>query len=227
MANKQHVDITDPNIHEPKGVSSAPVNQVYVANGTGSGTWKKIDSASLKGLAGDGGVGNLRLLTDGTNGIKLITDSVYGSMTMTANTNAFTVAAAADATLNTNTDYVLYTGTGAPWAAGTEMYGVAFSTNRLTVATTGVYRIDLWATISGYPTNTSKISVKYRVNGTTFSARHPLSRSTAAADVGSVAGFGLLALNAGDYIQLYVASTAAGGLIMSDVNTTLELVRAT
>jgi hypothetical protein len=40
MANKEHNTITDPEIHEPKGVSTALVGQVYVANGSGSGTWQ-------------------------------------------------------------------------------------------------------------------------------------------------------------------------------------------
>jgi hypothetical protein len=36
----QHSTITDPNIHEPKGVSSAAAGKVYVANGAGSGSWQ-------------------------------------------------------------------------------------------------------------------------------------------------------------------------------------------
>ena len=43
----QHVDITDPNIHEPKGAAGASVNTVYVANGSGSGTWRKITDADV------------------------------------------------------------------------------------------------------------------------------------------------------------------------------------
>lgn len=35
----QHAAIVDPNIHEPKGVSTAPNGGVYVANGAGSGVW--------------------------------------------------------------------------------------------------------------------------------------------------------------------------------------------
>ena len=35
----QHVDAADPNIHEPKGVYAATAGQVYVANGSHSGTW--------------------------------------------------------------------------------------------------------------------------------------------------------------------------------------------
>jgi hypothetical protein len=35
----EHNIITDPHIHEPKGVSTAAVDTVYVANGAGSGEW--------------------------------------------------------------------------------------------------------------------------------------------------------------------------------------------
>ncbi len=39
MATVQHSALTDPNIHEPKGVSTAAAGKVYVANGAGSGSW--------------------------------------------------------------------------------------------------------------------------------------------------------------------------------------------
>lgn len=42
MANVNHSDITDPNIHEPKGVSSADLGEIYVADGAGSGSWQII-----------------------------------------------------------------------------------------------------------------------------------------------------------------------------------------
>lgn len=39
MANVQHSSLTDPNLHEPKGISTASANQLYLSNGSGSGTW--------------------------------------------------------------------------------------------------------------------------------------------------------------------------------------------
>ena len=39
MANVNHSTLTDPYLHEPKGASSAGAGTVYVANGSGSGTW--------------------------------------------------------------------------------------------------------------------------------------------------------------------------------------------
>jgi len=148
-------------------------------------------------------------------------------MAITNNTNAFAVTAAADSTLNTNTDYVLLTGTGAPWASE-NLLGITFTTNRLTVPVTGIYKIDLWSTIIGWPSTAAKISVKYRVNGSTYSSRHPMAKSPASAtDPGELTGFGHIALNANDFIQLYVASSVTGSLTFGDLNTTLTLVNQT
>lgn len=47
MADIQHVNITDPQIHEPKGASTASSGTVYLANGLGSGAWQVIPVASL------------------------------------------------------------------------------------------------------------------------------------------------------------------------------------
>lgn len=40
MANVNHSTLTDPYLHEPKGVASASTGKVYVANGSGSGDWQ-------------------------------------------------------------------------------------------------------------------------------------------------------------------------------------------
>ena len=42
MANVQHSNLTDPNLHEPKGVSTATADQVYISNGSGSGSWTNV-----------------------------------------------------------------------------------------------------------------------------------------------------------------------------------------
>lgn len=38
----EHVNISDPNLHEPKGCATAPVHSSYVANGSGSGNWRVL-----------------------------------------------------------------------------------------------------------------------------------------------------------------------------------------
>ena len=40
MANVSHSTLTDPYLHEPKGVAAATVDKVYVSDGAGSGAWK-------------------------------------------------------------------------------------------------------------------------------------------------------------------------------------------
>lgn len=49
MANLEHADLTDPNIHEPKGASDADADTIYVANGAGSGTWTTIEDVITGG----------------------------------------------------------------------------------------------------------------------------------------------------------------------------------
>lgn len=44
----QHASIADPEIHEPKGVSTAAAGTVYRADGAGSGAWK-VDGGSYYG----------------------------------------------------------------------------------------------------------------------------------------------------------------------------------
>src|SRR5689334_5768415 len=41
MANVSHADLTDPNLHEPIGIASATIDQIYVADGADSGDWIK------------------------------------------------------------------------------------------------------------------------------------------------------------------------------------------
>jgi hypothetical protein len=59
MATVQHSAITDPNIHEPKGVAAATINKVYVSNGSGSGTWQKLSPPQLAGLTTNGQAGDV------------------------------------------------------------------------------------------------------------------------------------------------------------------------
>ena len=47
MANVQHNTMTGSDLHEPKGVGSASANTLYVANGSGSGTWQKVSTTEV------------------------------------------------------------------------------------------------------------------------------------------------------------------------------------
>lgn len=43
MANIQHKDIPDAERHEPKGISSAAANTVYMSNGSATGAWTLVN----------------------------------------------------------------------------------------------------------------------------------------------------------------------------------------
>lgn len=47
MADIQHADLTDPELHEPKGAAAAAADLVYVSDGAASGAWQAIDTDQL------------------------------------------------------------------------------------------------------------------------------------------------------------------------------------
>lgn len=220
----EHKDIGDPNRHEPRGISTAASKTHYVANGAGSGTWQKTDSTELLGLTGDGGVADKHIVTNGLNGFKLVSGSAYGSMAITNNSTNFAVTAVADTTFNTPSQFTLLSGGGAPWAADI-VDGVTFSTDKLTVPVTGVYFIDTYLNIGAYPSGTARVSIRYLVNGTTYSSRNPTVKSGGTASEGQLVGFGLINLTAGNTIQLTVASDTTGNLLIKNANVVMRLVR--
>lgn len=97
MANINHEVIADPYIHEPKGVASALADKVYVSNGTGSGTWKKLSPSSLAGITGSGTVGTF-LSVDGSGNFVFL-PAPHGQ------TDFFDATLAAPYTLSATTSY--------------------------------------------------------------------------------------------------------------------------
>lgn len=53
MANVAHASLTGAELHEPKGVASAALGTVYVANGAGSGSWSAIGTSNFTGMIAD------------------------------------------------------------------------------------------------------------------------------------------------------------------------------
>lgn len=65
----EHVNIPDSQLHEPKGVAFSIADRVYVADGSGSGVWKEVDAASIRGL-----------LTNSTPAGRLVITGVGGGL---------------------------------------------------------------------------------------------------------------------------------------------------
>lgn len=70
MANIKHATLTGANLHEPKGVAAASQGQVYVADGGGSGAWKKINQTDNIDYS---------VVSKNQNGFNIILDNAYTS----------------------------------------------------------------------------------------------------------------------------------------------------
>ena len=73
-----HSTLTDPELHEPKGVSTATSGRVYVSNGAGSGSWVHIPSGW--GYYQDSSSAQTFNTSDAKltiNGLGLLTNTVY------------------------------------------------------------------------------------------------------------------------------------------------------
>ena len=64
MADVQHKDLPDAQLHEPKGASSANAGDVYVSDGAGSGSW-----ATASALGSDTATAGEQLTADGAGGL--------------------------------------------------------------------------------------------------------------------------------------------------------------
>lgn len=85
MPNVEHSTLSDPNLHEPKGVASAAVGSIYQADGTGSGAWKlpvKKYTVSLTPALVAANTTAEQTFT--CNGLVLATDSIIGVSKPTA-----------------------------------------------------------------------------------------------------------------------------------------------
>jgi hypothetical protein len=85
MANVAHSTLTDPNLHEPKGAAAAAADTFYVANGSGSGSWKKRvfkATASLTPVAVAANTTAEQTFT--VNGVVAATDTCIGVSKPTA-----------------------------------------------------------------------------------------------------------------------------------------------
>ena len=109
MANVEHKNLVDPELHEPKGASTAAAGQVYVADGAGSGAW---ESAAISTGASAGEV----YIADGAGSGSFQVASPYGAI-------LYNDLAGAGTTLTTPTAYTLISAA----ASATDL--VEFTTN--------------------------------------------------------------------------------------------------
>ena len=183
MPTIEHSVLSGSELHEPKGISSASDGQIYVANGSGGGVWE--DQIT----------------------------NVHGEMVVINNATATAVTAAADATLNTDSDYVKIT---AGWT-GDHLHNVSFNTDELILSKGGFYYISFWCSIK-VPTNNNFVSIKYAINDTApYSNRKIKSQSVTANDYINMSATGILdSITADDTLSMYIAATKTDNIVIEE-----------
>lgn len=138
----------------------------------------------------------------------------YGQRAITQNATVKSVTAAVDATLSTNSDYSQITGIFNATPDG-ENSGITQQTNTFTIALSGVYRIEVWASVSTSVNNT-QIALKFGVNGAIGLGRRPKLFIRNTGETHTLGAFGYHHFNAGDVVSLHVASDKTCDLTFND-----------
>jgi len=210
----EHDSILDPERHEPKGLSSAPTDYVYVSDGGGAdtGTWKLprpegSDTALIHQSPQSDGAGGLSW--DYPSGV------VYAQMDMISNANvqsvSYTSATARATWLSTDTSYIKMTGTNFPFVATIlDHFTFDAAHDTLVVQIAGDYQLDFWGSFLLNDTNTF-LSIKYAINDATpYSLQKLTGQSATASDVVNLSAAGIVeGLSVNDTISIYVAAWRA------------------
>lgn len=209
----EHNVITDPNVHEPKGISIAAADKVYVSDGAGSGAW---DDPPIIGSAG-AAAGQVLHKTAGGLAWQYPAGAVYAEMDIIGNTNLlnipYTSATARATWLSTDANYIQMTGVSFPFTASILDHFTFDAANDWLVCTiAGDYKIDFWGSFLCADANTF-VSVKYAINNTTpFSTQKLTGQSATSSDVINLSAAGIVEnLQVGDTINLQIAAWRSAG----------------
>lgn len=187
----EHDAISDTKRHEPKGISTATVGDVYIADGAGSGTWRAP------------------VLSD----ISDYTEN-FGELSIQSNTTAIAVTAATDTTLSTPSDYIKVSGVWDATPHGNNT-GITQNTNDVSVADAGVYVVDFWTSLSS-DVASSLVSFMTGVNGTVSAQRRPRLRLVTNGQLYMLNFQTTLSLNATDVVSVHVACDKTANLTLAD-----------
>ena len=147
-------------------------------------------------------------------------------MVINNNSNVLAIPDSADNSLAATTGYTLATGTGAPWSSS-NLSGITFSVDKLTVPVTGIYELSLFAFITQGPAINNKVAIRYRVNGTTFGARRAAHKIVTLGENFQLNMTEHVALSANDYVQIMYAGSIDHDAIINDASVNLKLIRQT
>lgn len=147
-------------------------------------------------------------------------------MNITNNSTVFPVTAVADTALGTVSQYTPLQGTGAGWGSSIS-YEVSYSLtpNRLIVQRAGLYKITGWVNISTFPGANALIGINYLLNNTTHGTRPAVAKGAATDDRANLFFTEYVSLAASTYVQMSLASSQTGDLVIKNASLDLQLIR--
>lgn len=244
----QHNLITGSDLHEPKGVASATSGLVYVANGSGSGTWATVNTANLT----DGAVETVKIEDLNVTGAKVANQTLSPTKLAGITTNGTAgqlLASNADGTVSW-TDFVSYAGvhlafsTGSPYAFSATTSDaivnptlIAGALQNFTVLTSPNARIRydgtddadvaIVTTFSTQQASGGGKDAEWALfkNGTEITGTRAI-RSLSTSDWGSITLIGNVTMSTNDYIELNCKVSAACTVNFASLAFTLNGVLA-
>ena len=208
MANIEHNTIVSANAHEPKHITDSAISdagKILTPSGTVAGvselrqlTFEEIDRSTVPHI-------NLEVISNAT---------------------VLSVTAAVDATLHTSTDFDPITLFTEDLTNAKVDFTFDNVTGQITCNTDGIYRGDLWASVSA-STATTLIGIRYGINGNYFPAGvAPTIKvlAKASGDIHDMSGFGEVPLLAGQVLTIGIASDTTSDLTVHEAALVLRRV---
>tara|TARA_R110000822_G_scaffold120579_2_gene254039 strand:- start:42 stop:695 length:654 start_codon:yes stop_codon:yes gene_type:complete len=212
LANVQHNALTDPNIHEPKGVTTANAGAVYVATGTGSGNWSVYPSLDLF----DGATVGQVFIADGAGSGAF--DVIHKFIGANVPFNAASPYAYSHAT--TTSDTILNPVLSAAVNSG---FTIATSPNaRLVYADSVTIHAQITVSMSSQQASGTGRDVQWGLfkNGVEITGSRAI-RTISTSDWGSITTTGLTQLVTGDYLELKTKADISATVNYASLNVTV------
>lgn len=190
MANIQHKDIEEAQLHEVKGASTSTAGQVLVSTGAAT-TFGSIEDIATTGA----NLGDV-LIADGSGGSTWGSPggAIFGAAYFTGNSTATPI-------ISTGVYYTLDPGT---WAT-TVQDTLVFDTNHFTVPSDGIYELSMCVSFSGGSGGGGDAyKFAFANNGTAIANSPKLRRECSGGDVGSGSRSSYQQLSAGDEVSIQV-----------------------
>jgi len=196
----QHSAIPDAQLHQPKGASTAVVNETIHSDGAGGTTWEKVSPPHLSGLTTNGSVGQ-HIDVDGAGNFTM-TYLPHGSVYFNNYAAPYVQAyAAAYAKIGTTTT-----------VSGSPVDVTEATTNRLTYTgpTRPHFKVS-WACSFDQSVGANRnISVAVYLNGAIL-ANSEAHTTTISGNIRNMSGFCDVDLTQNDYLELWIFNRGGSG----------------